>query len=204
MELVLESLKRLEEYAKSNHIPVIKENTRSLVVSLLQTSRPCAVLEIGTAIGYSALLMALHLPLDATITTIEIDDKRAALARTAIANAGLSAEIQVIVGDAAMVLPELAGPFDFVFIDAAKGQYPVYLEKLLGKLADGAYIVADNVLFRGMVHSSASIPRRFRTIVRRLQTYLAAVQEDPHFVTTLYEIDDGIAVTRFCKETTIL
>lgn len=204
MELVLESLKRLEEYAKSNHIPVIKENTRSLVVSLLQTSRPCAVLEIGTAIGYSALLMALHLPLDATITTIEIDDKRAALARTAIADAGLSAEIQVIVGDAAMVLPELAGPFDFVFIDAAKGQYPVYLEKLLGKLADGAYIVADNVLFRGMVHSSASIPRRFRTIVRRLQTYLAAVQEDPHFVTTLYEIDDGIAVTRFCKETTIL
>ena len=201
---MLKSLKRLEESAKSYHIPVIKENTRSLVVSLLQTSRPCAVLEIGTAIGYSALLMALHLPLDATITTIEIDDKRAALARTAIADAGLSAEIQVIVGDAAMVLPELAGPFDFVFIDAAKGQYPVYLEKLLGKLADGAYIVADNVLFRGMVHSSASIPRRFRTIVRRLQTYLAAVQEDPHFVTTLYEIDDGIAVTRFCMETTIL
>ena len=204
MELVLESLKRLEEYAKSNHIPVIKENTRSLVVSLLQTSRPCAVLEIGTAIGYSALLMALHLPLDATITTIEIDDKRAALARTAIADAGLSTEIQVIVGDAAMVLPELAGPFDFVFMDAAKGQYPVYLEKLQGKLADGACIVADNVLFRGMVHSSAAIPRRFRTIVRRLQTYLAAVQEDPHLVTTLYEIDDGIAVTRFCKETTIL
>lgn len=190
----------LEQYAALNRVPIIQPEAAKVLISALKGQAPSAVLEIGTAIGYSTLLIASHLSAHSHITTIELDENRAQVARNYIEQAGFRDKVTLLTGDAGKLISNLEGPFDFVFLDAAKGQYPDYLAKVTEKLSDKACIVADNVLFRGLVLEPSETPRRFRTIVKRLQTYLYTVSNVPCFDTILYKIGDGMAVTQYMKE----
>ncbi len=193
-------LKVMEKYAVANRVPIIQSQAGELLGRLVKEQSPRLILEVGTAIGYSTLLMAAQLPPGGHIVTIELNENRATLARHFLSETHLAESVTILTGDAGHIMGDLSGPFDFVFLDAAKGQYPDYLIKLKNKLADKACIVADNVLFRGFVLDPLNTPRRFRTIVKRLKTYLHEVSQDPCFDTTLYKIGDGLTVTYFSKE----
>ena len=190
-----EILHELEDYAARERVPILNEGGRRVYLELLKAYRPRRVLEVGTAIGYSALL-ALACVADVEILTIELDAARAALARENFARAGVSSRVRLLVGNAGELLPTLAGEtFDFIFLDAAKGQYPDYFRKTVPLLARGGVIVADNVLFRGYVRSTERPPRRYRTIVKRLREYLVLTSTPP-FTTEIFARGDGLALTR--------
>lgn len=193
----------MEEYAAAYDVPIIQPEAGKLLASLVTEHKPFHILEIGTAIGYSTLLMADQMPAGGKIITLEVDEERAVQARRFIIEAEVKRDIELLVGDAGKLIPTLTGPFDFVFIDAAKGQYVDYLQKVRNKLSANAVIAADNILFRGWVDNPQNAPRRFRTIVSRLRQYLNLVNTDPSFKTTIYNIGDGLAVTYFQKETFI-
>jgi predicted O-methyltransferase YrrM len=196
---ITEIRQEMEEYAASNHVPIIKPAAGRLLEKAVSIKQPSAILEIGTAIGYSALLMAGQAPATSKITTIEQDEARVALAQDFWQRAGLIERINVLQGDAGVILPCLKMQFDLVFIDAAKGQYLDYLNKVMDKLTLGAVVIADNVLFRGFV-SGGDPPRRYRTIVKRLRAYLEFVQHDPRFVTKIYDNGDGMAISYYQGE----
>ncbi|MGI6093308.1 MAG: O-methyltransferase [Negativicutes bacterium] len=187
-------LKNMENYARENKVPIINSQGADLLVETVKTYRPSSVLEIGTAIGYSTLLIARNSP-SAKIISIEIDPDRVAQADTFIRQAGLSDQVDIVVGDANQVISTLNTKFDMVFIDAAKGQYLNYLVKVMEKLNDNAVIFTDNVLFRGMVEGDIETPRRYRTIVKRLREFLEFIHQDSRFSTSLYRSGDGIAIS---------
>lgn len=191
-------LAQMEAFAAEHRVPIINENGRRVFIDVVQSQKPHRVLEIGTAIGYSALLTALHGADDVRIVSLELSAERAAEAQDFISRSPYADRIEIVMGDAGENLKQLnpAEKFDMVFIDAAKGQYPDYLEKVLPLLADDGIIVADNVLFRGYVCSEDKPPRRYKTIVKRLREYLAAVNDGSRFATKIYENGDGLAVTR--------
>lgn len=204
MGTIAAQLKDMKDYALKHKVPIIQQEAEDILIDLIKQQRPQSILEIGSAIGYSALVMAAHLPQSGRITTIELSQERAELARRFIIQAGFEDRIILLCGDASELIPQLTDCFDMVFIDAAKGQYPDYLAKVMDKLTKGACIVADNVFFRGLVMDNAGdTPRRFRTIVKRLRSYLASVSTDPRFSTTLYKTEDGLAVSYFLEETNL-
>lgn len=190
-------LQQLEEYAVRHHVPIIGPDGGKMLINTVHESKPLSVLEIGTAIGYSALLMFTVLSKKAKLTTIELDETRLAVARDSFEAAHVSERVTAIAGDAGLILPRLPGSYDFVFIDAAKGQYLNYLHSIIDKLDNNAVIFADNVLFRGMVKNTVETPRRYRTLVRRLQEYLNFVTSDKRFVTNVYDIGDGVAISYY-------
>lgn len=187
-------LRDMEAYARAQRVPILQKAARWRLLQAVKERRPRRILEIGTAIGYSALLFAAAAP-DAEITTLELDEARAQTAARFFAAAGQAGRIRLLRGNASQLLETLAGPYDFVFIDAAKGQYPRYFRQVLPLLAPGGVIAADNVLFRGYVRDQEAAPRRFKTIVKRLREYLALVEAQPGFITTVYEDGDGLAVS---------
>ena len=189
-------LREMEAYAVRERVPIINANGKAVLVAAAAAKKAHCVLEIGTAIGYSTLLLAKNSAADVQITTLELSEERAALAETFIGQSKDRAQIQLLRGDAAANLMTLTGPFDLVFIDAAKGQYPDYFRKVLPKLAEDAVIIADNVLFRGYVRSSEPPPRRYKTIVKRLREYIEMVQTHPEFTTVIHEDGDGLAVSQ--------
>lgn len=196
MESIEILMQEMVEYARDHHVPIIGQAGAALLQEVVRRKQPLFVLEIGTAIGYSAIFIAAHAPA-ARIITIEQDEKRVTVAQNFITRAGLAARVSILAGDAGEVLPNIEGRFDLVFIDAAKGQYFDYLTKVMGKLAADAVIVADNVLFRGMVEGTVNVPRRYRTIVKRLQQYLNFVTQDPRFETRVYHDGDGLAISDY-------
>lgn len=189
-------LKEMEEYAQLYKVPIIREDGADILVNVISAAKPVSILEIGTAIGYSTILMAQASPV-AKIITIEKDEERFRLANEYISRAGFSHQINALLGDAEELLPTLTEKFDAVFIDAAKGHYLSNLKAILSNLEAGAVIIADNILFRGLVNSQTIVPRRFRTIVKRLEAYLNFVQNDPDFETKIYVVGDGIAVSHY-------
>jgi len=197
MNEMLELFTEIEEYAKDNNIPIINKASRQLLIDVVAQNAPASILEVGTAVGYSALVMVHHMPREGKIITIEQDANRIDTAYDFITRAGRIEQIQLIDGDASEILDQLEGPFDMVFIDAAKGQYLDYLQKVIGKLSIGAVVVADNVLFRGMVMGSEPPLKRYRTIVKRLREYLDFVNHDPRFSTTIYDEGDGVAISYY-------
>lgn len=197
MSIMLELFKEIEDYATEHAIPIINKISGDLLIAEVQKKAPKSILEIGTAVGYSALLMANHMPADGKIITIEQDAKRIDTAYDYITRAGKIEQIQLLDGDASEILVQLEDSFDFVFIDAAKGQYLDYLEKIMDKLSDGAVIIADNVLFRGMVMSQEPPLKRYRTIVKRLREYLDFVNTDPRFSTVIHPEGDGVAISYY-------
>ena len=201
MELLFQEM---EQYAAENHVPIINERGRKAFLQVVREQKPHRVLEIGMAIGYSTLQIAANSAEDVTITTMELSEERVNTARSYIARSPYANRIRILSGDAGELLTEEAAkdtPFDFVFIDAAKGQYVDYFHKIEPLLADSAVILADNVLFRGYVCSEEKPPRRYKTIVKRLREYLALVTETRGYSTVILENGDGLAVTRRKKDT---
>ena len=193
-----ELLREMEDFAALHHVPIINERGRQAFLQVVQEAKPHRVLEIGTAIGYSSLLMAQHGAADIEITTLELSDERIKTAQGYIDRSAYADRIHIMGGDAAenLLKLQLTGQeFDFVFIDAAKGQYVDYFHKIQPMLADKAVILADNVLFRGYVKGDVPTPRRFKTIVKRLREYIELVSQPP-YVTEILENGDGLAVTR--------
>ncbi|SEA11285.1 O-methyltransferase [Selenomonas ruminantium] len=193
-----ELLREMEGYAALHHVPIINERGRQAFLQVVQEAKPHRVLEIGTAIGYSSLLMAQHGAADIDITTLELSDERIKTAQGYIDRSAYADRIHIMGGDAAENLLKLqmtGQKFDFVFIDAAKGQYVDYFHKIQPMLAAKAVILADNVLFRGYVKGDVPTPRRFKTIVKRLREYIELVSQPP-YVTEILENGDGLAVTR--------
>lgn len=197
---MLALFKEIEAYADENSIPIINKVSSQLLIDIVKKEAPQSILEIGTAVGYSALLIANHMPKDSKIITIEQDANRIDTAYNFIARAGRIEQIQLIDGDASEIVTQLDGPFDMVFIDAAKGQYLDYLQKIIDKLSIGAVVIADNVLFRGMVRSEQPVIKRYRTIVKRLREYLDFVSHDSRFFTTIHNEGDGVAISYYRGE----
>jgi predicted O-methyltransferase YrrM len=187
----------MREYAKEYKVPIISPAGGALLSSMVSSRKAVSVLEIGTAIGYSTLLMALSMPPAGQIVTMEQDEERINLAKKFLSQAGELGRVEIIAGDAGEELTRLSGKFDFVFIDAAKGQYLDYLNKLIDKLSAGAVIVADNVLFRGMVLADEEPPRRYRTIVRRLREYIDFINHDARFTSMIMKQGDGLAISYY-------
>ena len=193
-----ELLREMEDYAAFHHVPIINERGRQAFLQIVQEARPHRVLEIGTAIGYSSLLMAQNGAADIDITTLELSDERIKTAQGYIDRSAYAGRIHIMGGDAAenLLKLQLTGQkFDFVFIDAAKGQYVDYFHKIQPMLTENAVILADNVLFRGYVKGDVPTPRRFKTIVKRLREYIKLVSQPP-YITEILENGDGLAVTR--------
>lgn len=189
-------LEEMESYALEHHIPIIRERERHAFCRIVEEAKPHRILEIGTAIGYSAILMAMFAAEDVEVVSLERMEDRAAKAEEFIGRSPYRDCIKVMTGDAADLLGMLQGSFDFVFIDAAKGQYARYFRRILPMLSARAVVLADNVLFRGYVCSDVKPPRRYKTIVKRLREYLDLVRHTPGFATELLEDGDGMAVSR--------
>lgn len=193
----MDLFREIEEYADQYDVPIINKISSAILIDTVIKNQPKSILEIGTAIGYSALLMARYMPIEGKIVTIEQDAVRIDVAYDFIARANMSERIQLLDGDASNILLQLEGTFDMVFIDAAKGQYFDYLTKIIDNLSYGAVIIADNVLFRGMVMSEEPPLKRYRTIVKRLREYLDFVSHDPRFSTTIHYEGDGLAISYY-------
>ncbi len=168
-----EFLERLEQNAREEFVPVIRRETQQLLKLLLAMQRPKRILEVGTAVGFSALFMAEYNPVSCEIVTIENYEKRIPIARANFKEAKREGQITLLEGDAQKILPSLQEPFDFIFMDAVKGQYIFFLPELVRLLKDGGVLVTDNVLQDGdILESRFAIPRRNRTIHKRMRDYL--------------------------------
>ncbi len=189
-------LLRVEKQALANGIPIIRPSTRDILATLLALAKPESILEVGTATGFSAIFMATEHPAGGPIVTIENYEKRIAMARENIAECGLDERITLLCGDATEILPTLPGPFDMIFMDAAKGQYIRFLPEVMRLLAPGGLLVSDNVMQDGDVISSRfAVRRRDRTIHSRMREYLYALTHTPELVTTVLPVGDGVAVS---------
>ena len=191
-----ENLKRLREEALKDDIPIIREDMEDLMEVLLKLMKPEKVLEVGTAVGYSAIFMAENLPESSSIVTIEHDNARAAKARENISKAGFDEKITLIEGDAGDILKEFTDTFDFIFMDAAKAQYVIWLPAVLEHLTKGGLLVTDNVLQEGdILESRFAVTRRNRTIHSRMREYLYELKNTDGLTTTILNVGDGVALT---------
>ena len=189
-------LNELEKEARETNVPVIRPETQSLLKTLIAAKRPSEILEVGTAIGFSALCMSEYAPEGCHITTIEKYEKRIPVARENFRRFGREERITLLEGDAALVLEGLSGPYDLIFMDAAKGQYPALLPQVLRLLSDGGLLVSDNVLQDGdILESRYAVTRRNRTIHTRMREYLYEIKHHPALVTSILPVGDGVAVS---------
>lgn len=185
-------LASLEAYAEEHSVPIIRKSERKALIATARKASLARILEVGTAIGYSSLLLLSEFP-EAHIDTIEVDEQRYRIAEEAVEKAGVSHRWHGHLGDAARVIPTLEGPYDFVFLDGPKGQYLRELKMLEPLLAGHAVIAADNVLFRGLVMAEGQVPHRYRTLVMRLREYIGYVNSA--YDTIIDEEGDGLAVS---------
>ncbi len=188
-------LKELEEYAALNHIPIVQPETAALLKVFVSLSKPKRVLEAGTAIGYSSIVIAKEMGESGIIDTIEIDDDMAEAARKNIERIGLSNQIRVLLGDALEVMECLNSSYDFIFLDAAKGQYNEYFNHAMRLLKQGGLLVSDNVLYKGLVAQNQKVIHKHRTIAVKLKEYLKQICNDERLQTTIIPIGDGLAVS---------
>lgn len=189
-------LNELEQFAIKTNVPVIRPQAQSFLKLLLAVKQPRRILEVGTAIGFSALLMSEYAPKGCQITTIENYEKRIPVARENFRKAGREGQITLIEGDASQVLKELEGDFDFIFMDAAKGQYIHFLPDILKRMPMGGLLVSDNVLQEGdVLESRYAVTRRDRTIHSRMREYLYALKHNGQLQTDILPIGDGITVS---------
>jgi len=188
-------LSRLRDYANNNNIPIISPEVEQFIRILLKVSDAKNILELGTAIGYSALIMAEAANPDAKITTIEVRDDMYEMAKENISANKYSKRIRLIKGDAKEVVPKLNERYDFVFLDAAKGHYLGFFKDCIKKLNYGGIVVSDNVLYRGMVAKDELINKRDKTIVRRMRNYLDYISNLDGYITSVIPLCDGVALT---------
>lgn len=188
-------LNQIEEEAIKTNVPIIRTDMQSFMKFLLALSQPMQILEVGAAIGFSALLMSTYAPEGCHITTIENYEKRIPIARENIARAGKEKEITLLEGDAQEILPTLNESYDLIFMDAAKGQYLAFLPEVLRLLKPGGLLVSDNVLQDGdIIESRYAVTRRNRTIHSRMRDYLYELKHHPELTTAILPVGDGVAV----------
>lgn len=194
-------LNELEAQALRDFVPIIRPETQSLIKTLLAVKRPKHILEIGTAVGFSALLMSEYNPVPCRITTIEKYEKRIPIARKNFKKAGKEQEITLLEGDALELMQRMTEPFDFIFLDAAKGQYIHFLPQLLRLLEPGGLLVSDNVLQDGdIMESRYAVERRNRTIHARMREYLYSIKHSEALSTAVLPLGDGVTVSVRLKE----
>ncbi len=189
-------LLELEKFAIENRVPIIQKETAKFLEFMISMKKPNNILELGTAIGYSSILMSKTLNNKCKITTIERDEKMINLAKENIKSFGLEDNIEIKEGECLEILEKLDNKYDLIFMDAGKGHYNHFLPHCLRLLSDKGVIIADNVLFRGMVASDDLVKRRKITIVKRMRTYLDIVSNDKNLITTVIPMGDGIALTK--------
>ncbi len=191
-----ELLNQIEKEAKRACVPIIRQEMQSFLKTLLALKKPETVLEVGTAVGFSALLMCEYAPEDMRLTTIEKYEKRIPVAKENFQRAGREKQITLLEGDAAKLLHELEDRFDLIFLDASKGQYIHFFPDILRLLAPGGLLVSDNVLQAGEVMESRfAVERRNRTIHSRMREYLYALTHHPHLVTSVLPLGDGVTLS---------
>lgn len=189
-------LERIEEEALDLGVPIIRKETQSLLRFLLEACRPMEILEVGTAVGFSALLMSEYAPKGCRITTIEKYEKRIPIARKNFARAGREDCITLLEGDAMEILKRLTGSYDFIFMDAAKGQYIHFLPDILRLMSQGGLLVSDNVLKGGeIMESRYAVTRRDRTIHSRMREYLYELKHNAQLETAILPVGDGVTVS---------
>jgi len=189
-------LNDLEEYAIKTNVPIIRPQMQSLLKLLLAIKKPKQILEVGTAIGFSALLMSEYGPKDCKITTIEKYEKRIPIAKENFAKAGKEKQITLLEGDATEILKELSGPYDFIFMDAAKGQYINFLPDILKLMPEGGLLISDNVLQDGdALESRYAVTRRNRTIHTRMREYLYELKHCEELQTDILPVGDGVTIS---------
>ena len=190
-----EELQKIKKIALENHIPIIMDDTLEVVDKILTELKPNRILEIGTAVGYSAMCFSEYLQQGGKIDTIERDLERVEEARENIEKVGVAEKINIYEGDAVEILPTLNKKYDMVFIDAAKGKYPFFLKEALRMIKPNGIILADNILYKGYVMSDYNKHKQ-RTAVRNLREYVKEVTENPDIETEILEVGDGLAISK--------
>lgn len=188
--------KELEDFAIENAVPIAQKETAKFLEFMVSMKKPLRILELGTAIGYSAILMHEAAGTNPVITTIERSEEMIDYAKKNFNKYNLTNNIEIKEGDCLEILEELQEPYDLIFMDAGKGHYNHFLPHCLRLLKDDGIIIADNVLFRGMVASNELVKRRKITIVKRMRAYLDIVSEDESLITSVIPMGDGIAITK--------
>ena len=185
----------IEKEAIEDQVPIIRKEMGNLLKVLLKLKQPGSILEVGTAVGYSSILMSENMPEKCTITTIENYDKRIPIARNNFKRAGKEDCIRLIEGDAMEVLKELEGPYDFIFMDAAKGQYINYLPDILRLMPSGGLLISDILQEGELVESRYVVTRRDRTIHTRIREYVYELTHNDELITSIVPIGDGITLS---------
>lgn len=189
-------LNELEAYAIDTQVPIIRKEMQSFMRTMIVMNKPKRILEVGTAIGFSALLMSEFMPEDGHITTIENYDKRIPIAKANFEKFGKNSQITLLEGDAAEVLKTLDGPYDMIFMDAAKGQYIHYLPDIMRILEKGGVLISDNVMQDGdIIESKYAVTRRDRTIHKRMREYLYTLKHHEELETSILTLGDGVAIS---------
>ena len=190
-----ELLKEIEQYGRENKIPILLDDTLEYISKILEEVKPKRILEIGTAIGFSSICFSKYLAEGGRIDTIEIESLRVEQALENIEKVGVQDKIRVLEGDALDILPYLTEEYDVIFIDAAKGKYLEFFEHALRLCKQNGYIIADNVLDKGMVQSDYNKHKQ-RTAVNKLRNFIDMVLNHPKLESELIDIGDGLTVSK--------
>lgn len=186
----------IEKEALQTFVPIVRKEMQSFLKFLLAMTKPKKILEVGTAVGFSSILMAEYAPKDCKITTIENYQKRIPIARENFIRAGKENQITLLEGDAMEILPTLTDSYDLIFMDAAKGQYINFMPEIMRLLKTGGVLVSDNVLQEGeIIESHYIVERRNRTIYKRMREYIYELTHNENLVTTILPVGDGITVS---------
>ena len=189
-------IEAIEQEALRDRVPIIRKEMQSFLKVLLMIKRPMRILEVGAAVGFSSILMSEYMPEGGHITTIENYDKRIPIARANFKRAGKEEQIDLIEGDALEVMHGLEGPYDLIFVDAAKGQYIHYLPEVMRLLGTDGVLVSDNVLQEGdIIESRFAVERRNRTIHSRMREYLYELKHHDQLQTSIFPLGDGVALS---------
>ena len=188
-------LENIKQKALEEHIPIIMDETLEVIEKYLSKNKPNRILEIGTAVGYSAICFTQFLAENGVIDTIEREADRVEEAKKNIKLTEVEDKINIYKGDAVEILPTLKNQYDVVFIDAAKGKYPFFLKEALRMINKDGIIFADNILYKGYVMSDYNKHKQ-RTAVRNLREYIKEVSENPNLETEILEVGDGLAVSK--------
>ncbi len=192
-------LSKIEQFARKNFIPVMLDDTKQLLFDTVARCQPKRILEIGTAIGYSGIVMLSACP-TATLNTIEMLESSALLARQNFDEAGVTDRVNLFVGDARQIVTYLTGEYDFIFMDGPKGQYEVFLPYLTKLLSVGGTLVCDNVLYKGLVENVPTNKRhKHITVARNMHAFLEEITHSNNYHTTLHRIGDGVTVSTRIK-----
>ncbi len=194
----LEELEKVKQKALEEHIPIVMDDTLEEIKKILEREKPQRILEIGTAVGYSASQFIRFAP-KAIVDTIELDEQRAKEATQNVKKIGIEDKVNILIGNAVEILPSLQSEYDMIFIDANKGKYPFFLQEGIRLVKNNGWIIADNILYKGYVMSDYNKHKQ-RTAVRHLREYIKNAQENESLKTQILEVGDGLAITRVKKD----